>query len=319
MRGAFWHKFETNCAAVPVRQARGPEISCISALAHALLERDGMKRTSSVVALSVMSLVPLCMTPACGPTETSSPGTTSSGESTGPEQTSACEPRQAGISAEFEVTVEAWPDEGFDSYEVNMAAPCQVEAASSTSRSLACTDKDGVAHGVTIAVQDSDILGAVPESGPVFLRVVHFTDIVPVIDHQWFEVRAGSDITGALLAGGVRGSNPWPDTDVEPYFAPIRMAMSPEEGCPEELRKMCVAHRRGRIDFWIDELPAGSILDGHEGEVGASGAYRVIVGASVDRSMGGDPDLCGGDDAEYLDDLRILIGARAPEPSVGAP
>ncbi|WP_437763750.1 hypothetical protein WMF27_39250 [Sorangium sp. So ce281] len=264
-----------------------------------------MKRTSFMLSLAVMSLVPLCMTPACGP-----------GESTGPDEPSACEPRQAGISADFELTVENWPDEGSDSYDYIVAAPCQVEAASSTSRSLACTDQDGAAHSVTIAVSDSDILGAVPESGAVFLRAARYSDYAPVVDYQWFEVRAGSDVTGALLAGGVRGPDPWPYPPVEPYFAPIRMAMSPEEGCPEELRDSCVAYRRGRIDFWIDELPAGSILDGHEGELGASGAYRVIVGASVDRSMGGDPNLCGGDNPEYLDDLRILIGARAP--SVGA-
>ncbi|WP_437512835.1 hypothetical protein [Sorangium sp. So ce1099] len=291
----------------------------ISALAYELLFRDRMKSTSSMVALALMSLIPLCMTSACDFAETSPPGTTSnSDEPTGPEQTSACEPRQAGISADFELTVEDWPDELSDAYEYIMAAPCQVEAASPTSRSLACTDEEGAAHSVTITVPDAHILDAVPEGGPVFLRAARYTDYAPVIDYQWFEVRAGSDVTGALLAGGVRGPDVAPYPPVGSYFAPIRMAMSPEEGCPEETQNECVNHRRVWIDFWIDEVTAGSILDGHEGELGASGAYRVIVGASVDHSMASDSSACLGDSSGYADDLRILIGASAPERPDGA-
>ncbi|WP_437621247.1 hypothetical protein [Sorangium sp. So ce1151] len=281
-----------------------------------------MNCTSSIAALAFMSLVPLCMTLACGPVETSPPGTTSdSGEPTSPEQPSACEPRQAGISADFELTVEDWPDEGSDSYDNIMAAPCQVEGASSTTRDLACMDEDGTVHGVTITLPSPQIIGAVPESGPVFLRAARYTDYAPALDYQWFEVRAGSDVTGALLAGGVRGPDLMSYPPVDSYFAPIRMAMSAEEACPEETQNECLSLRRARIDFWIDELPAGSILDGHEGELGASGAYRAIVGASADRSViaVGDSDFCAGDDPRYADDLRLLIGARAPEGADGTP
>ncbi|WP_437579301.1 hypothetical protein [Sorangium sp. So ce887] len=310
----------TDCATALVRQMRHPAVLFNSALARRLLCLDRMNQTSPVVALAFMSLVPLCMTLACGPDETSPPGTTSnSGEPTSPEQPSACEPRQAGISADFELIVEDWPDERSDAYDYIMAAPCQVEEASPTTRYLACTDEDGAVHGVTITLPGPHIIGAVPESGPVFVRAARYTDYSPVVDYQWFEVRAGSDVTGALLAGGVRGPNLIPYSPVESYFAPIRMAMGAEEGCPEETQNVCVSHRRARIDFWIDELPAGSVLDGHEGELGASGAYRAIVGASVDHSMIGDSNLCTGDDPDYLDDFRILIGARAPEGSDGTP
>lgn len=255
------------------------------------------------------------MTLACGPTGTSSPGTTSHDDApTGPDQPSTCAPRQAGISADFELTVEDWPYD--DIYDYLIAAPCQVQAASATTRQLSCVDEDGAAHDITLTIADPRILGVVPESGPVFLRAAHYTDYPAPDTYQWFEVRAGSEVTGALLAGGVRAYAPKP---FDGYFAPIGILLATEEGCPHEIQDECVSHRRARLQFWIDDVPAGSILDGHEGDIGANGEYHVIVGASVDHSIASPSSLCIGDNPAYHDDLRFLIRANAPEGSDSNP
>ncbi|XXX72471.1 hypothetical protein WMF30_32970 [Sorangium sp. So ce134] len=319
-----WHipsQSMMGCATTLVGQARDPAVSLNAAPAHWLPLRDDMKRTSSMVALAFMSFVPLCMTFACGPAETSQSGATSnSDDPPSPEETSTCEPRQAGISADFELTVEDWPDDADDSFDVIIAAPCQVEAASSTARHLACTDEDGAVHPITLTILNSHILGAVPESGPVFLQAAHESDYAPSFDYYWFEVRAGSDVTGALLAGGVQAPYPRPSgpsehLPAEPYFAPIGMAISAEEGCPQ-IQDECVVFQRARISLWIDDVPAGSILDGHEEDIGAGVGYRVVVGASEEHHSTGTPE-CTGDDPNYRDDLRILIGANAPEGAIG--
>ncbi len=281
-----------------------------------------------------MSLVPLWLTFACGPAETSqggatsnsdeppSGGTSNSDDPPSPEQTSTCEPRQAGIEADFELTVEDWPDDIDDSYNYIIAAPCQVEAASSTARHLACTDEVGAVHSITLTILNSRVLSAVPESGPVFLRAAYEADYSPSVDYYWFEVRAGSDVTGALLAGGVRAPRPTPAEPgqappADPYFAPIGMAISAEDGCPE-IEDGCVVYQRARISLWINDVPAGSILDGHEGDIGASGAYRIVVDTSEShRGLG--TFECTGDNPSYSDDLHILIGANAPEGALSTP
>ncbi|XYI00182.1 hypothetical protein ACMHYB_10710 [Sorangium sp. So ce1128] len=299
------------CATPFVCTTREPAFLSVFAPARWLLLRRCMERTLSAFALALMSLAPLCTTLACGCVAT----TSDDDDLTNPEQTSACEPRQAGISADFELTVEGfedWPRDGFDAYQYNIAAPCQVEAASAASRDLACTDKDGAVHAMTLTILNPDIIGAVPASGPVFVRTARYTDFSPVDDQEWFEVRAGSDVTGALLVGGVRAAHPAPFSPADGYFAPIGMTLTTEEGCPEEIRDECLISRRSRLSFWGDEVPGASILDGHEGDIDASGAYRAIVGASVDNHMSG-LLACGGDDPRYLPELRVLIGAKANE------
>ncbi|WP_437591473.1 hypothetical protein [Sorangium sp. So ce1000] len=87
------------------------------------------------------------------------------------------------------------------------------------------------------------------------------------------------------------------------------MALTTDEGCPEEVRDQCLISRRSRLSFWVGEVPGASILDGHEGDIDASGASRAIVDASVDNHMSG-LLACTGDDPRYLPALRILIGAR---------
>jgi hypothetical protein len=224
---------------------------------------------------------------------------------TNPEQASVCEPRQAGISADFELIVEDWPDDPSDEYSYNLAAPCHVEAVSAASRDLACTYADGTVHGLTLTISNLHIVGAIPASGPVFLRAARYEEFSEV--YQWFEVRAGSDVTGALLAAGVRASNWTPDG----YFTPIAMLPAAEEGCPVEIRRECLSSRRSRIQFWVDHVPGASILDGHEGDIDASGAYRAIVGTSVDNFVS-DPGACHpGDDPSYAYEWRVLIGAKA--------
>ncbi|WP_437814162.1 hypothetical protein [Sorangium sp. So ce1078] len=268
-----------------------------------------MGRTSSALALALMSLAPLCTTIACGPVVAAD----DEDDPTNPEQASACEPRQAEISADFELIVEDledWPRDGFDAYRYNIAAPCQVEAANAASRDLSCTDKDGAVHRLTLAILNPDIISAVPASGPVFVRTARYTDFAPVDDQEWFEVRAGSDVTGALLVGGARAAHPTPFAPAEGYFAPIEIALTTEEGCPEEFPDECLISRRSRLSFWVDETPGASILDGHQGVIGASGTYRAIVGASVANVSGGSLS-CAGDDPRYHDELRFLIGARA--------
>ncbi|WP_437984911.1 hypothetical protein [Sorangium sp. So ce117] len=237
------------------------------------------------------------------------PGGSSDDDPTNPEQASVCEPRQAAISADFELVVEDWPSDPSDSYDYNIVAPCQVEAASAASRDFACTDEDGAVHGLTLTLSNLHIVGAIPASGPVFLRAARYDDLGE--DYQWFEVRAGSDVTGVLLAGGVRASSWIPDSSSEAYFAPISMLPATEEGCPEEIRRECLNSRRSRIQFWVDHVPGASILDGHEGDIDASGAYRAIVGTSVDNYLS-DPVACHpGDDPSYADEWRVLIGAKA--------
>jgi hypothetical protein len=263
-----------------------------------------------------MSLAPLCTTIACRHVVTESNDDDLGGnddDPTNPEQASACEPRQAGISADFELIVEdveAWPSDGFDGYKYNIAAPCQVEAANAASRDLACTDKDGAVHGLTLAILDPGIIAAVPTSGPVFVRTARYRDWNAVVDEDWFEVRAGSDVTGALLVGGVRAEHAAPFAPVDGYFAPIGMALTTEEGCREEIRDECMNSRRARLSFWVDEVPVASILDGHEGYIEASGAYRAIVGASVESLRNNDLRSCWGDLPHDFNGLRILIGAR---------
>ncbi|WP_437608574.1 hypothetical protein WMF20_47765 [Sorangium sp. So ce834] len=257
-----------------------------------------------------MSVVPLCMAFACGPVETSQPVTPDDGDDpTSPEPTSACEPRQAGISADFELTIEDWRGETNGYFLYNVAAPCQVEAATPTSRDLRCTEGDGAEHSVTLSIADSRIAGAIPSSGPVFLRAAR-TD--PEFgENQWFVVRAGSEVTGALLAGGLRAGYETPEPG-DGYFSPIWMVTGTEEGCPVEVEDECLIRRRARMLFSVDDVPGASILDGHEGDIDASGTYRAVVGESVDDMMGGLP-FCGGDDPRYADNLRVLIGAKAQE------
>ncbi|WP_438013634.1 hypothetical protein WMF18_22145 [Sorangium sp. So ce315] len=260
-----------------------------------------------------MSLAPLCTTFACGPVETSRPVITDdSDDPTSPEPTSACEPRQAALSADFELTIEDWRGDtsaGFFLY--NVAAPCQVEAATPTSRDLRCTDGDGAEHSVTLTVADPRVAGAIPSIGPVFLRATR-TDGEFSVYYDWFAVRAGSEVTGALLAAGVRAGHATPLGPGDGYFSPIAMVLGPAEGCPMEVQDECLSRRRSRMRFWVDGVPAASILDGHEGDIDASGMYRAVVGASVDHMPGDLPD-CTGDDPRYADDLRVLIGAKAQE------
>ncbi|WP_437730889.1 hypothetical protein [Sorangium sp. So ce1335] len=268
-----------------------------------------MRRTS-ISALAFMSLAPLCTALACGPVETSEPGITDdSDDPTSPEPTSACEPRQAGLSADFELTIEGWPGDTLGAFLYNVAAPCQVEAATPTSRDLRCTDGDGAEHSVTLTIADSRIAGAIPPSGPVFLRAARY-DAESTEHYQWFEVRAGSEVTGALLAGGIRAGHETPFGPGDGYFSPIGMVLGPEEGCPVEVQDECLSLRRARMRFWVNDVPAASILDGHEGDIDANGAYRAIVGASVDHIPAG-LFACTGDDPRYADDLRVLIGAKA--------
>ncbi|KYG08743.1 hypothetical protein BE21_21895 [Sorangium cellulosum] len=256
-----------------------------------------------------MSLVPVCMAIACGPVETSQPVIPDDGDDpTDPEPTSACEPRQAGLSADFELAIEGWSGDTNGYFLYNVAAPCQVEAATPTSRDLLCTDGDGE-HSLTLTIADSRIAGAIPSSGPVFLRAAR-TD--PEFgENQWFVVRAGSEVTGALLAGGIRAGYETPESG-DGYFSPIWMVTGTEEGCPVEVEDECLTRRRARMGFWVDDVQGASILDGHEGDIDASGTYRAVVGESVDDTMGSLP-FCGGDDPRYADNLRVLIGAKAPE------
>ncbi|WP_437952819.1 hypothetical protein WME98_20450 [Sorangium sp. So ce296] len=254
-----------------------------------------------------MSLVPVCMAIACGPVETSQPVIPDDGDDpTSPEPTSACEPRQAGLSADFELTIEGWPGDTNGYFLYNVAAPCLVEAATPTSRDLRCTDGDGE-HSVTLTIADSRIADAIPASGPVFLRAAR-TD--PEFgENQWFAVRAGSEVTGALLAGGIRAGHDTPEPG-DGYFLPIWMVLGPEEGCPVEVEGQCLNRRRGRMGFWVDDVQGASILDGHEGDIDASGTYLAVVGASVEHKRGVMLS-CAGDDPRYADDLRVLIGAKA--------
>lgn len=263
-----------------------------------------------------MSLAALCTALACGPVDTSKPVTPDEGDDpTSPDPTSACEPRQAGLSADFELTIEGWRGDTNGYFLYNVAAPCQVEAATTTSRDLRCTDGDGAEHSVTLTVADPRIADAIPSSGPVFLRA---TRLDPEFgDQAWFVVRAGAENTGALLAGGIRAGSSTPSGPGEDYFSPIGMALGTEEGCPVEVQDECLSLRRARISFWVDDVPAASILDGHEGDLDASGTYRAIVGASVDHIPGGSLD-CTGDSPRYQDDLRVLIGAKGQEGPPGA-
>ncbi|WP_438035267.1 hypothetical protein [Sorangium sp. So ce204] len=312
----------------------------MSVPAHPLRIRRRMGRTLSAFAVALMALAPVCTTIACGPaarpfnddylggndddprgdddpTGNDDPmgnddDPTGNDEPMGndddpanPEQTSVCEPRQAGISADFELIVEDWPKEPSDVYDYNLAAPCQVEAASAASRDLACTSADGTVHGLTLTISNPHILGAIPASGPVFLRAARYAEFDAV--YQWFEVRAGSDVTGALLAGGVRASSWTP----EGYFAPISMLPATGEGCPLEIRDEYRSSRRSRISFRVGGVPGASILDGHEGDIDASGAYRAIVGTSVDNYARGPDAYLPSDDPSYADEWRVLIGAKA--------
>ncbi|AUX38021.1 MULTISPECIES: hypothetical protein [Sorangium] len=257
-----------------------------------------------------MSVVPLCMAFACGSVETPQPVIPDDGDDpTSPEPTSACEPRQAGLSADFELTIEGWRGDTNGYFLYNVAAPCQVEAATPTSRDLRCTEGDGAEHSLTLTIADSRIAGAIPSNGPVFLRAAR-TD-AEFGENQWFVVRAGSEVTGALLAGGLRAGHETPEAG-DGYFSPIGMVLGPEEGCPVEVEDQCLNRRRARMGFWVDDIPGASILDGHEGDIDASGTYRAVVGASVDHMQGGLLS-CGGDDPRYGDDLRVLIGAKAQE------
>ncbi|XYH93321.1 hypothetical protein ACMHYB_36435 [Sorangium sp. So ce1128] len=286
-------------------------ILSVSALVHGLRARRRMRRTS-FSPLAFMSLVPLCMAFACGPVETSQPVITDdSDDPTSPAPTSACEPRQAGLSADFELTIGDWRGDPIGAFLYNVAAPCQVEAATPTSRDLRCTDGDGAEHSLTLTIADSRIAGAIPSIGPVFLRAARY-DMEFTGNDEWFEVRAGSEVTGALLAGGFRASNP-PTSAGDGYFSPIGMMLGTEEGCPVAIQDQCLSLRRSRVLFWVDDVPAASILDGHEGDIDASGMYRAVVGASVDH-IPTNPLTCkGGDDPRYGDDLRVLIGAKAQE------
>ncbi|WP_437874663.1 hypothetical protein [Sorangium sp. So ce513] len=263
-----------------------------------------------------MSLAALCTALACGPVDTSKPVTPDEGDDpTSPDPTSACEPRQAGLSADFELTIEGWRGDTNGYFLYNVAAPCQVEAATTTSRDLRCTDGDGVEHSVTLTVADSRIADAIPSSGPVFLRATQLDSEFG--DQGWFVVRAGSESTGALLAVGIRAGSPTPFAPGDDYISPIGMVLDTEEGCPMEVQDECVSVRRARLRFWVDGVRAASILDGHEGDIDASGMYLAIVGASVDH-MAGELSACIGDDPRYGDDLRVLIGAKAQEGPPGA-
>lgn len=309
----------TICATLLVRTTRDAAVLSVSVPAHPLRFRCHMGRILSAFALALMSLGPLCTTIACShvviesnedPRSNDDPGGNDD-DPTNPEQASACEPRQPEISADFELMVEdveAWPSDGLDSYRYSIAAPCQVEAADATSRDLACTDKDGAVHGLTLAILNPGIMAAVPTSGPVFVRTARYRDWAGGVDQDWFEVRAGSDVAGALLVGGVRADRAAPFAPVDGYFAPIWMALTTEEGCREEIRDECMSSRRARLSFWVDEVPVASILDGHEGYIEASGAYRAVVGASVE-SLGNDLRSCWGDHPHDFNGLRVLIGA----------
>ncbi|AUX27252.1 uncharacterized protein SOCEGT47_078360 [Sorangium cellulosum] len=85
--------------------------------------------------------------------------------------------------------------------------------------------------------------------------------------------------------------------------SPVADGLEPRRRMPEEIENDCLSYRRARIQFWIDDTPAGAILDGREGEPGASGAYHGIFGERVDHSAisgssadpGQLPQWCSGD------------------------